>query len=110
MSNRFAGNVGYGESQETPTDSGIWKNVITERHYYGDIQRNTKQNDRSDQANDNISVGHSISIVADAYARDNFMNILYVWWGGKPWKVADVQEIHPRLVLRLDKIYNGETA
>jgi len=107
--NRFSGKVGYGESQEVPTDSGVWKNVVIERQYYGDIVPISKQNDSSDQANDNISVGHSISIVADEYAQNNFMNILYVMWGGKPWRVAKVQVLHPRLILRVDRIYNGDT-
>ena len=40
---RFYGEVGYGESTETPPDSGVWEDVITEVSYRGDVIRNTRR-------------------------------------------------------------------
>lgn len=104
---RFSGKVGYGESQENPTDSGIWVDVITEFPYFGDVIRNTRKLENGESINDNISVGNSISIVADEYANDNFVDIRYIWWNGKPWTVTEVEVRRPRLILSLGKIYNG---
>lgn len=108
--NRFYGKLGYGESQESPADSGVWVDVITEYPYYGDIIRNTRQLDRSDNLNDNVSVGNSISIIADEYAYQNFSDIRYVIWNGKPWTVSEIEVRAPRLILTLDKVYNGPMA
>ncbi len=105
--NRFSGKVGYGESQEEPTDSGVWIDVITELPYYGDVIRNSRRLENSESVNDNLSVGNSISIVADEYARQHFFAIRYVIWQGTAWTVTDVEVKHPRLVLSLGQVYNG---
>lgn len=108
MSNRFSGKVGYGESQEVPTGSGVWKDVIIEYPYYGDVVRNSRKLDNGEGLNDNISVGNSISIVADEYANQHFFAIRYVIWQGQPWTVTNVLVQRPRLILSLGEVYNGE--
>lgn len=104
---RFYGNVGYGESVETPTDSGIWVDEITERVYKGDVIRNIRNNTPADQINDEISVSNSISIVADQHAIENFIKIKYVEWAGVRWAVTNVEVRSPRLILSIGRRYNG---
>jgi hypothetical protein len=104
---RFYGKVGYGVSQENSTGSGVWVNTITEFPYFGDVIRNTRSIETGENLNSNISVGNSISIVADEYARAHFFDIEYIWWQGHPWTVTNVEVKHPRLILSLGKIYNG---
>lgn len=106
---RFFGVVGYGESVETPPESGKWVDVITEHDYQGDVIRNTRENDSGEKQNDDISVQNSISIVADDYAVKNFRNIKYVSWMGALWSVTSVEIRAPRLTLSLGKVYNGPT-
>ena len=104
--NRFYGEVGYGETGEE--EPGVWDNVIVlAKNYYGDVVRNTRRLDTGDKVNDDISVGNSISIVADAYARQHFFKIKYVEWAGTLWEVTEVEEQSPRLILRLGGVYNG---
>ena len=105
--NRFYGVIGYGESQEDPTGSGIWIDVITEYPYYGDVIRKSRSLERTENLNDNISVGNSISIVADEYANANFAQIRYVIWNDVAWTISEVEVRSPRLILTLGKIYNG---
>lgn len=104
---RFSGTVGYGESVEDPEGSGKWVSKITKRTYYGDVIRNTRQMNPGDKVNSDISVGNSISIVADPFAVDNFLNIKYVEWAGVFWTVTDVEVRKPRLILSLGSVYNG---
>lgn len=105
---RFAGPVGYGETVETAP--GVHEDVITERTYYGDVVRNTRKLQDGEGVNDNLTVSNSISIVADAYARDHFHDIRYIRFAGTLWTVSDVEVQRPRLLLRLGGVYNGPKA
>lgn len=106
---RFYGIVGFaGAAVEDPP--GVWTEPISEKSYFGDVVRNSRQLQEAQQVNDNISVGNSISIVADAYATNNFVSIRYVAWMGELWKVPNVDVQAPRLILRLGGVYNGPTA
>jgi len=107
---RFYGEVGYGESVETPPNSGVWVPQITEIEYQGDVLRNIRTEQFATSVNGDITVGNSISIVADKYAIDNFVNIKYVRWTGVLWTVSTVEVRSPRLILTLGSVYNGPTA
>lgn len=105
---KFYGVIGYGESQEIRP--GVWEDVITEQSYYGDVIRNSRRLDDGSTVNNDISVGNSISIVADAYANEHFFAMRYIKWAGTLWIVSDVTVESPRLILRLGGVYNGPTA
>lgn len=109
---RFYGKVGYvGEQSETFPGSGIWEDVKMEvRNYRGDVIRDTRDLTQTENVHDDISVGNSISIVADAYAYEHIFNMKYVEWMGSFWKVSGVEVQRPRLILRLGGLYNGPKA
>jgi hypothetical protein len=106
---RFYGKVGYAETVETPEGSGVWEDRIREVPYSGDVVRNTRQTPERDKVLDNLTVSNSISVVADAYAYENFFAIRYVEWMGKRWVVTDIDVQRPRLIFSLGRIYNGPT-
>lgn len=106
---KFYGEVGYGETVESPVGSGVWVDVITEKLYFGDVVRNTRQVREGDKINNDLSVNNSISIVADSYALENIFAMRYVRWMGALWIVSDVDVQRPRLLLRLGGVYNGPT-
>lgn len=104
---RYSGKIGYVESVESTTEPGIWNNVVTERHYYGDVLRNTRGLSGTENGiNDDVSVSNQFSIIADAYARDHFFNIRYLTWQNSKWKVTNVEVLRPRLVLTIGGLYN----
>lgn len=105
---KFFGRIGYGIPAESRP--GVWVDQIVEKEYSGDVIRNTRQITQGEKVNPDISVGNSISIVADAYANDHFFAIRYVEWAGAKWTVTDVEVRRPRLLLRLGEVYNGPTA
>ena len=105
---KFHGEIGFGVSTETA--KGVWEDVISERTYFGDVVRNTRQLQDGQKVNDDISVNNSISIVADAYANEHIFAIRYIKWAGTLWKVSDVDVQSPRLLLRLGGVYNGPKA
>jgi methyl coenzyme M reductase subunit C-like uncharacterized protein (methanogenesis marker protein 7) len=104
---RFSGKVGYGEAVETVP--GVTTDVITEYLYRGDIVRNTLRFQNGESVNNDLSVSNSISIVADAFAREHIADVRYVEWAGTRWAVESVEVQHPRLLLRLGSVYNGPT-
>lgn len=105
---KFYGVIGYGETVETVP--GVWQDVIVEYNYYGDVVRNTRKFQEGENLNNDLSVGNSISIVADAYANKHFFAIRYIQWAGTLWLVSDVEVQSPRLLLRLGGVYHGPKA
>jgi hypothetical protein len=105
---KFYGEIGYGETVEK--SPGVWEDVITEKTYFGDVIRNSRQLKEGEGVNNDLSVGNSISIVSDAYANEHVFAIRYIRWAGALWTVVNVDVQSPRLVLRLGGVYNGPKA
>ena len=105
---RFHGEVGYATQQEIAP--GVWDDVITEKPYYGDVVKNSARFAASGQSvNDTLTVGVSISVLADDELGGHIFAIRYVRWAGALWEVAEVTPERPRLRLRLGGVYNGPT-
>ena len=106
---KFFGKIGFGHTHEDPAGSGVWVDDIVEYPYYGDVVKNSRKLQEGENLNSDITVSNSISIVADAYAREHFFAIRYIEWAGALWTVSDVEVQSPRLLLRLGGVYNGPT-
>ena len=104
---RFNDKIGYGQTVEDPSGSGIFVDQITEFSYYGDVVRNIRRLDGGEPINDDISVQNSISIVADEYANQHIFAMRYVRWAGVRWTITSVEVRPPRLILSLGTVYNG---
>jgi len=105
---RFYGLIGF--AAVTETAPGVWKDVITEKPYYGDIVKSSRKLDEGEKVNFDISLQNSISIVADAYASEHIFAMRYIRWAGALWVVVTAEVQSPRLLLRLGGVYNGPTA
>lgn len=105
---KFFGAIGYAVTEETKP--GVWKEQITERMYFGDLTRNTRKLQSTDQLNDDINVANEVSIVADPFANENFHSMKYVEFMGAKWKITSVEVQYPRLILTVGGVYNGEQA
>jgi hypothetical protein len=105
---RFYDAIGYAPST-VETAPGVWEDVVIERKYFGDVLRNTRRLEGGDQVNNDITVGNSISIMADDDALGSFFNMRYVKWMGTRWIISDIEVQSPRLILRLGGVYNGPT-
>lgn len=101
---KWFGKIGFAETKETKP--GIWEEIMTVREYYGDVTRNTRRFQSSENLNDNIVVSNDISIVADPYAIQNFHSIRYIEFMGAKWKINNVEVSYPRLILTLGDICN----
>ena len=102
---RYCGKVGF--AIETEVRSGVWKNEIVERTYYGDSFRMSRRLQDSGNLNDNVTISNEISIVADPFANENFLSIRYAEFMGVKWKVTNIETQRPRLLMTLGGVYNG---
>lgn len=103
--NKFYGKIGYAITKETTP--GVWVERMVERSYYGDVIRNIRRLQSSENLNDDINVSNEISIVADAFANQNFHSMRYVEYMGTKWKVSSIEVKYPRLILSIGGVYNG---
>lgn len=104
---KYYGTIGYAVTEETRP--GVWEEKITERTYYGDVLRNVKRSENSENLNDNINISNSLSIVADPFAYQNFHAIRYATFMGTKWEVSSVEVQYPRLILSIGGEYVGST-
>ena len=102
---KYYGVIGYAETVETAP--GVYEEQITERNYYGELVRNTRRLQTSDQVNDNINIANEISIITDPFATQNFHAMRYIEFMGAKWKITNVEVKYPRLVLTIGGLYNG---
>ena len=103
---KWFGAIGFAETVETKP--GVWEEQITEVRYYGDIIRDSRTLQTTDQLNDNVNIANNISIVADPFAIQHFHNMRYATYMGAKWKVSTVEVQRPRLILTIGGLYNGK--
>lgn len=102
---KYFGKIGFADTEESAPS--VYSDTITEREYYGDMTRNTRQLQGSEYLNDNLNISNQLSIVSDPYALSHFHNIRYATYSGCKWKVTNVEVEFPRLILSLGGVYNG---
>lgn len=103
---RFSNIVGFVESKET--GPGVWTSEVTERYYRGEVLMNARRFGNGEKVNDDLNVSNRISIICDNYILNNSSYIRYVRWGCQDWKVTNIEINHPRIILTLGGVYNGE--
>lgn len=108
---KWAGKIGFVTVTEeinstTNKGTGVWKETTVERTYYGDVTRNSRRLQSTNNLNDNISISNELSIVADPFANENFHAIRYATYMGTKWKISNVEVQYPRLILSFGEVYN----
>jgi hypothetical protein len=102
---KFHGKVGYIYTKET--SPGVYTEVVTERDCVGDILRNNKRWEKSENLNDDITVSNTFSILTDEYINQNIKNLRYIQWMGAKWKITSFEIQRPRIILTVGGVYNG---
>lgn len=105
---RFSGEIGFAQSVEgTGNHIGIWEDVITERHYYGDVLQNYHRWEQGIDINENLNLSNKISIFADRFCLDNYFKMRYVVLNGCRWKITNIEIQRPRMILTIGGVWNG---
>lgn len=103
---KWSGMIGYATTVETTP--GVWEEQIVERKYYGDLIRNTRRLQSTNNLNNDINIANEISVLSDPYANQNFHAIRYAEFMGAKWMVTTAEVQYPRIILSLGGVYNGK--
>lgn len=108
---KFCGNIGFVETVETDPENapGVFEEVLTIRKYRGDVIQNSRRWEQSQfiTTNQDLNITNRFSIIADAYANENFHAMKFIEWMGSRWKINNVEVGRPRLTLYVGGLYNG---
>lgn len=104
---KFCGEIGFAEVVQAAP--GVHREQVTEHVYYGDVIKNARRYDNGGKINTDVSLNNTISVVMDDYLTNHFFAIRYVRWMGVCWSIESVEIQHPRAILTIGGIYNGET-
>lgn len=102
---KFYGKVGFETTITREDDTGVDEERLIERYYYGDVL-SPGRHVEAENVNQTVVVSNRISIVADAFAEENFFAIRCVEWNGHKWLVKSADVERPRIVLSLGGVYN----
>ena len=103
---KYHGKVGF--ALQTETRPGVWVDNVIEHECSGDILRNTRNTQNSQNLNDDISISNQVSLVMDPYVNANLYALRYIEFMGAKWKITSVEVQYPRLILTIGGIWNGE--
>lgn len=104
---KFCGVIGFALEKETAPD--VFEEEIEERMYYGDVTRANAKWENGEGLNDNFNIRNDISIIADSFAMDHAHLMRYVTHLGTRWKINSIDVQHPRMILSIGGVYNGES-
>lgn len=103
---KFAGSVGYVTQVESKP--GVWSPVETLKRMKGDIIRQSSSSQNGDKVNSDVTLNHRVSLLGDAYAFDNYLNLAWIQLNGHKWKVSSVELQRPRVIATLGGLWNGK--
>lgn len=103
---RFFGYIGFAKEEETAP--GVWEKIIEERLYSGEVLDNRWRTQTGSSVNSDIVFNGDFSVLLDPYMIKNHPFIVYVKYRGIRWKVTGVNPSHPRLMITVGEVYNGE--
>ena len=105
---KWSGMIGYRTVVET--EPGVWEpQNPTEVRHYGDVINNRQNNQQTtDTTNTDIKLSVRLSIIANPFATENFVNMEYATINNTRWRIESVELQHPRLILQIGGLYNGQ--
>lgn len=104
---RYSGKFGF--AVPTETVPGVWKDVVTERDYIGDVVQRTETFSVADSVIPQYRTTTSISVLCDGVLKESYKGLRYVEYMGENWVAASVVMQWPRIIVYIGEVYNGPT-
>lgn len=106
---KYSGQIGFVMSIEDKNKPGFWRDVVSKRRYYGDIDRHQFKNTNPNSINGEVTLSNTITVVADKYAIANLGYMKFIEYEGVSWSITNIDVKYPRLTIHIGGIYNGNT-
>lgn len=106
---KYCGKIGYVISEPDPDRPDIYVERVVERTYRGDIERIISNSQSSENLVGDFKLNMEATVVADAFAFENFAFIKYATYMNSKWEVSSVQVRYPRLILDFGGVYSEES-
>lgn len=103
--NQFVGVIGYANQVET--SPGIWRDQISEISVRGTILKNIRRWNEQESATDNLTLQSRFSVIAPPKLVATAATMRYITVDGHSWEVTSFEIEHPRIVISIGGIYNG---
>lgn len=107
---KWSGKIGFYVDEEVIKNgigTGIWKPQIVERSYTGNIVRDYRsQENTNDKVNEDANISNNISVILDRYLDSHICDIKYITFKGVKWKVKGFTINHPRIDISIGGVYN----
>lgn len=107
---KWSGKIGFYVDEEVIKNgigTGIWKPQIVERSYTGNIVRDYRsQENTNDKVNEDVTISNNISVILDRYLDSHICDIKYITFKGVKWKVKGFTINHPRIDISIGGVYN----
>ena len=103
---KYYGKIGF--VKYVKGEDSIYEQEIIEKYYRGDLLTNTRRNETSsEKISEDIRLGNELSIIANAFALENFAYMRYVVFLGIKWAIVSARIEAPRIILSFGGVYNG---
>lgn len=103
---RYYGNIGFAIQVED--EPGIWVDKIVTRPYKGDVLRNGRRYDNSENINDNFTITNQFSIISDAFLYSHVPAMRYLEYLGSKFKIVSADIERPRVTISVGGVYVSE--
>lgn len=100
---KYAGKVGFAIQKET--SPGVWTDEIVERKMRGDVIGASSSFRPGESVNEDITLGHRLSLMGDPYAYENFTGLRYITYLGVKWRITGVEIQRPRMIVTVGGMY-----
>lgn len=100
---KYAGKVGFAIQEES--SPGVWTDTVVERKMRGDVIGSSSSFRPGESVNEDVTLGHRLSLMGDPYAYENFTGLRYIWYLGVKWRITGVEIQRPRLIVTVGGTY-----
>src|SRR5690625_3109642 len=101
---KYSGLVGYGI--QTETTPGVWKTVDTPRMMKGDFYMESSRHQNGDKVNEDISLNHRISLMADEWVMKHYPLMRWIEIDGIKWELTSEVLIRSSFIVNVGCLYN----
>ena len=103
---KYSGKIGF---EVTVNDGdGVWKPIITDKPYTGDVLRLIRNKDSGDHIIDGLKLNSQFSILMDPFFQDHFSSVKYIEYMGTKWSIESIEPNYPRVLITPGGIYHGD--